>query len=302
MNILITGSTGLVGSNLGRSLSQKGHATTHLVRKKPVSENQVYWDPALSVLDSGRLEGLDAVVHLAGESITGGRWTADKKRRILESRVRGTRLLSEGLAGLRAKPGVLVSASAIGFYGDRGEERLDESCGSGNGFLAEVCRQWEKETEPAAAAGIRVVNLRIGIVLSGAGGALRKMLPLFRMGLGGKIGHGRQYMSWIALPDLVGAIQFAVEHESLRGPVNAVSPEPVQNSVFVKQLGRALSRPTIFFLPRFAARAVLGEMAEALLLASARVVPARLESAGFRFQSESLEKAIVQALSSCQAS
>lgn len=298
MNILITGSTGLVGSNLSRSLSQKGHTTTHLVRKKPVSKNQVYWDPALAVLDSGRLEGLDAVVHLAGESITGGRWTADKKRRILESRVRGTRLLSEGLAGLSARPRVLVSASAIGFYGDRGDELLDESCKSGTGFLAEVCRQWEKETEPAAAAGIRVVNLRIGIVLSGAGGALRKMLPLFRMGLGGKIGHGRQYMSWIALQDLVGAIEFAVEHDTLRGPVNAVSPEPVQNSVFVKQLGRALSRPTMFFLPRFAARAVLGEMAEALLLASARVVPARLESAGFRFRSESLKNAIEQALSS----
>lgn len=298
MNILISGSTGLVGSSLSRLLSQKGHRIVHLVRRKPVSENQAYWDPALAVLDSSRLEGLDAVVHLAGESITGGRWTRDKKRRILESRVRGTRLLSEGLAGLTAKPGVLVSASAVGFYGDRGEEHLDESSSAGTGFLAEVCRQWEKETEPAAAAGIRVVNLRTGIVLSGAGGALGKMLPIFRMGLGGKVGNGRQYMSWIALQDLTRAIEHAVEHDSIRGPVNAVSPQPVQNSVFGKTLGRVLSRPAVFFLPRFAARLAFGEMADALLLASARVVPSRLVSAGFRFQSESLEEALVQALSS----
>lgn len=298
MNILITGSTGLVGSNLGRTLSPKGHRILHLVRRKPISESEVYWDPALQALDSGRLEGLDAVVHLAGESITGGRWTADKKRRILESRVRGTRLLSEGLAGLKARPSVLVSASAIGFYGDRGEEHLEESSSVGTGFLAEVCREWEKETNPAAAAGIRVVNLRIGIVLSGSGGALRKMLPVFKMGLGGKIGNGRQYMSWIALKDLVRAIEYSMEHDSLRGPVNAVSPEPVQNHVFVKKLGRALSRPAILFLPRFAARLAFGEMADALLLASARVAPAKLKHAGFRHQSESLEEALLQALSS----
>ena len=298
MNILISGSTGLVGSNLGYSLSQKGHRIVHLVRRKPVSENQAYWDPAGATLETGGLEGIDAVVHLAGESITGGRWTEDKKRRILESRVRGTRLLSERLAGLAAKPRVLVSASAVGFYGDRGEERLDESSGAGTGFLAEVCRRWEKETEPAAAAGIRVVNMRIGIVLSASGGALGKMLPVFRMGLGGRVGDGRQYMSWIALQDLTRAIEYAMEHDSVRGPVNAVSPEPVQNSVFSKTLGRVLGRPAIFFLPRFAARLAFGEMADALLLASARVLPSRLHSAGFRFQSKSLEEALVQALSS----
>ena len=296
MNILITGSTGLIGSSLSHSLVQQKHRILAMVRKKPVFDDQVYWDPTRSILDAGKLEGLDAVIHLAGESITGGRWTKKKKERILESRIRGTRLLSKTLAGLASPPGVFISASATGYYGNRGDELLNESSGPGTGFLPELCRQWEKETEPASTSGIRVVRLRTGIVLSEAGGALDPMLPFFKLGLGGKIGNGRQYMSWIALTDLVGIIEYALRTESLEGPVNAVSPNPVTNRVFAKTLGKILSRPTIFFLPRVAARIVFGEMAEALLLASARVVPLRLTGTSFRFQFTSLERALRHSL------
>jgi len=297
MNILITGSTGLVGSSLLHSLSQKRCRILQLVRKKPVSENQVYWNPALSTIDTKGLKGVDAVVHLAGESITGGRWTEEKKHRIRESRIRGTRLLSEALASLDTPPRVFVSASAIGYYGNRGDELIDEASRPGTGFLAEVCRQWEKETEPASALGIRVVNLRIGIVLSGMGGALNSMLPFFKMGFGGIIGNGRQYLSWIALKDLVGIIEYAIQSESLQGPVNAVSPNPTSNRTFTKTLGKVLSRPTILWMPRFAARVVFGEMADALLLASTRVIPVRLKETAFQFQFESLEEALNQTLS-----
>jgi uncharacterized protein (TIGR01777 family) len=292
MNILITGSTGLVGSNLSRSLTRKNHRILRLVRHPPDSKDQAFWDPRTFRMDSGALEGLDAVVHLAGESITGGRWTGEKKRRIRESRITGTRLLSTSLAALKTPPRVLVSSSAIGYYGDRGEELLDEGSRPGSGFLPDVCLQWEKETDAARAAGIRVVNLRTGIVLSGAGGALLKMLPVFRMGLGGKIGHGRQYMSWIALEDLVGIIEYAIGATALQGPVNAVSPEPVTNRAFSKTLGKVLSRPSVCMLPRFGARLLFGEMADALLLSSTRVVPGKLKETDFRFRFESLEEAL----------
>jgi uncharacterized protein (TIGR01777 family) len=296
MNILVTGATGLIGSNLCASLHQENHRVIHMVRKPPLSENRILWDPASGKLDKEALEGIDAVVHLAGESITGGRWTPEKKRRILQSRIKGTRLLSECLARLSSPPKAFVSASAVGFYGDRGEELLDESSSPGIGFLPEVCREWENATEPASSKGIRVILLRTGVVLSAAGGALARMLPVFRMGLGGKIGSGLQYMSWIALEDITGIIEFAMQDESLRGPVNAVSPHPVSNREFAKTLGRVLSRPSVCFLPGFAARLAFGEMADALLLASARISPARLTEAKYSFRFPMLEDALRNAL------
>ncbi len=292
MDILITGATGLIGSELDASLHQKSHRILHMVRKTPLSESRIFWDPDSGKLDREALEGIDAVVHLAGESITGGRWSPEKKRRILESRIRGTSLLSEALAGLASPPKVLISASAVGFYGDRGEESVDESSSPGTGFLPDVCREWEKATEPAGAKGIRVVNLRTGIVLSARGGALAQMLPVFRIGLGGKIGNGRQYMSWTALEDITGIIEYAIQNESLQGPVNAVSPNPVPNREFAKTLGRVLLRPSLCALPGFAARLAFGEMADALLLSSTRVEPSKLKDAGYSFRFTELEDAL----------
>jgi uncharacterized protein (TIGR01777 family) len=293
MKILVTGATGLVGSALLASLRAKGHEVFSLVRSRPLSgAAEIFWDPSKGILDAVELEGFDAVVHLAGESIAEGRWTDEKKRRIRESRIKGTRLLSETLAKLNQKPEVLVSASAVGFYGSRGDEVLNEQSASGADFLAEVCREWELATQPAAQSGVRVVNLRFGVILSGRGGALKKMLFPFRMGVGGKLGSGQQYMSWIALDDAVGAIERAIEDKSLRGPVNAVAPEAVTNKQFTKALGRALSRPTIFPVPAFAARLVFGEMADATLLSSQRVEPERLKASGYVFKYPELEGAL----------
>jgi uncharacterized protein (TIGR01777 family) len=293
MKILITGSTGLVGSRLARSLKSKGHEIVRLVRSTPNDlVTEVYWNPEQGTLNATELEGLDAVVHLAGESIAEGRWTDEKKKRIRESRVKGTTLLSETLAKLKQKPEVLVSASAVGFYGSRGDETLDEQSASGSDFLAEVCREWELATQPAAQAGVRVVNLRFGVILSQDGGALPKMLFPFRMGVGGKLGSGQQYMSWIAIDDAVGAIEHALTNNTLRGPVNVVAPNSVTNHDFTKTLGHILSRPTIFPVPAFAARLAFGEMADATLLSSQRVEPARLKESGYTFEYPELEGAL----------
>lgn len=292
MKIAVSGSSGLVGSALVSFLSAGGHRVSRLVRSKPQPGSaDVHWDPAAGSVDAAGLEGLDAVVHLAGENIA-GRWTPEKKARIRDSRVKGTRLLTETLARLKQAPKVLVSASAIGYYGHRGDEALREDSPSGSGFLAEVCREWEAAAQPAAQKGIRVVSLRIGVVLSPAGGALARMLPPFRLGLGGKIGSGRQYMSWIGIDDLAGVIHHAVTNESLRGAVNAVAPRPVTNQEFTKTLGRVLGRPTIFPMPAFAARLAFGEMADELLLASTRVEPARLAVSGYIFRNPDLEGAL----------
>ncbi|HEX8710070.1 MAG TPA: TIGR01777 family oxidoreductase [Pyrinomonadaceae bacterium] len=293
MRILVTGSTGLVGSALIPALQEKGYQVIRLVRSAAdQSAERIYWNPVEGTLNAAQLEGLDAVVHLAGESIAEGRWTAAKKARIRESRAKGTRLLSETLARLDRKPATLLSASAIGFYGSRGDEVLTEQSASGSDFLAEVCREWELSTQPAAQSGVRVVNLRFGVILSRAGGALAKMLPPFRMGVGGKLGSGKQYMSWIALDDVVGVLEFALVNEHLRGPVNVVAPGPVTNAEFTKMLGRVLSRPTLFPVPAFAARIAFGEMADAILLASNRVEPARLKETGYQFKYPDLEAAL----------
>jgi uncharacterized protein len=289
MNILVTGASGLIGSALIPLLTTDGHHITRLVRSQPrPGDMAVQWDPARGSIDAGKLEGVEGVVHLAGEAIS-ERWTAEKKARIRDSRVKGTRLLCDTLAQLPTPPKVLVCASAIGYYGDRSAEVLTEESASGEGFLAEVCRAWEGATEPARQKGIRVVNLRFGVVLSTAGGALAKMLPPFRMGMGGILGSGKQYISWITLDDAIGAIRHALLTEPLQGPANAVAPQPVTNEEFTKTLGKVLGRPTLVPLPAFAARLMFGEMANELLLASARVQPAKLRATEYTFRYPDLE-------------
>ena len=280
MKILVSGASGLVGSSLCARLAEDAHDVTRLVRRSADGPGEVAWNPAEGQLDAGAISGTEAVVHLAGENIAAGRWNDALKRRILESRTQGTGLIAKTLAGLEAPPKVLVSASAIGYYGDRGVEELHEDSAPGEGYLSEVCQAWEAAAQPAIDAGIRVVFLRIGVVLSPDGGALKKMLLPFKLGLAGNLGNGQQYMSWISLPDLVGVIVHALENDALSGPVNAVAPEPVTNAAYTKALGRVLRRPTIFPMPAFAAKAAFGEMADALLLASTRVIPHGTERVG----------------------
>jgi hypothetical protein len=293
MHVAVSGSAGLVGNEVVAALSAAGNEVVRLVRRPPApGERAVRWDPASGVVDASGLEGLSAVVHLAGENIAGGRWNAARKASIRDSRVEGTRLLCETLAGLSRPPETLVSASAIGCYGDRGEELLTEESSAGTGFLADVCREWEAATMPAVRRGIRVVALRIGVVLSPKGGALSRMLLPFRAGFGGVLGSGKQYVSWIALDDLPGIVLHVLSNGELRGPVNAVAPRPVTNREFTAALGSVLSRPTPFPVPAFALRLAAGEMADALLLASARVVPRRLEETGYRFRYPELHGAL----------
>lgn len=290
MKILISGSHGLVGSALITSLTADGHDVVRLVRREPRSgAPEVKWRPDTGLIDKDQLEGLDAVVHLAGENIAEGRWTSEKKRAILESRVKGTALLSQTLATLKQPPAVFVSASAIGYYGDRGDQLLNENSAPGNDFLAHVCQEWERATGPAVEKGIRTVLTRFGIILDENGGALEKMLTPFRMGIGGRIGSGKQWMSWIALDDVIRALRFVMDDRSISAPVNVVAPNPVRNAEFTKTLGRVLSRPTFFPVPAFAVRLAFGEMADALLLASQKVEPSVLASRGFEFKWTTLE-------------
>jgi len=298
MNIAITGSTGMVGTALTEVLVAEGHTVRPVVRRPgPNPEREIRWDPAGGTIDAAAFNNVDAVVHLAGEGVASHRWTADVKKRILDSRVRGTRLLCDTLASLSVKPSVLVSASAVGYYGDRGAEMVDESSTPGAGFLADVCQQWEAATTTARDANIRVVNLRIGVVISTKGGALASMLTPFRMGVGGVLGNGRQYISWITLDDLVRAIVFALQAAALSGPVNATAPEPATNREFTKTLGHLLHRPTIATMPAFAARLAFGEMADEMLLSGSRVAPRALQAAGFTFQYPELEPALRHVLS-----
>ena len=290
MNVLISGATGLIGSALVPELEAKGHTVTRLSRSQS-GASTVRWHPSAGTID-GDLEGTDAVVHLAGESIAQGRWSPDKKRRILDSRVQGTRLLAERLAALAAPPKVVVSISAVGYYGDRGDEVLTEESAPGADFLAKVCREWEAAAEPARRAGIRVVHPRLGIVLSPQGGALGTTLPIFKLGGGGKIGSGRQWWSWVALDDVVGSIVHALTEETVEGPVNVGSPNPMTNAEYTKVLGKVLGRPTVLPLPAPAARIMLGEVADALLLASQRMRPAKLKVTGYAFRYPQLEGAL----------
>jgi uncharacterized protein (TIGR01777 family) len=291
MNVLISGATGMIGSALARELTDEGHRVTRLTRSPRLAED-VGWNPATGEVDAPRLEGHDAVVHLAGESIGEGRWTQEKKRRIMESRTQGTRLLAETVANLSEPPKVMVSASAVGYYGDRGNELLREESGPGSDFLAEVCKAWEAAADPAREAGIRVVHPRNGIVLSTDGGALARMLPIFRLGGGGRIGSGRQWWSWVAIDDVVGAIVHSLTDDSVEGPVNLGSPNPLTNAEYTRVLGKVLNRPTLFPLPAPAARLMLGEVADALLLASQRMEPAKLKETGYEFRYPELEGAL----------
>lgn len=292
MKILLTGSSGLVGSALIPVLNVAGHQVTKLVRSVPKSADEVQWDPRTGIRDLTRLEGLDAVIHLAGESIAAGRWSAEQKARIRDSRVQGTQTLCHALTQLVLPPKVLISASALGYYGDRGDEVLHEESAAGRGFLSEVCVAWETATQPAEKSGMRVVLLRIGIVLSPTGGPLAKMALPFKLGLGGVIGSGEQYLSWIALDDLIGAITHALTTEAMRGAVNCVAPNAVTNREFTKTLGQVLKRPTFFPVPAFALRLIFGEMADELLLSGARLEPQRLLATRFQFRYPRLEGAL----------
>ena len=301
MKILIGGSHGLVGTALIKSLQSQRHEIFRLVRHAPASKTEVEWSPDRYSIALARIEGFDAVVNLAGESIAEGRWTDEKKRRIRESRAKGTKLLGDALANLEVPPKTFICASAIGYYGNRGDDILTEASAPGNDFLARVCQEWEEATALATEKGIRVVNTRFGIILDTEGGALKKMLPPFRMGVGGKIGSGKQWMSWIALDDVVGALSFALTQDSLRGPVNFVAPNPVTNAEFTKTLGRVLSRPTLFPMPAFAVKLLFGEMGEALLLGSERVAPQRLIAGGYEFRYSQLEQALAHILKKPQS-
>lgn len=290
MKVLISGARGLIGSALTTRLERSGHASTGLSRSPRADE--IGWDPNEGGLDTAALEGFDAIVHLAGESIAAGRWTAAKKTAIQESRVRGTSLLAQALAGLQRRPTTFVVASAIGYYGNRPGEVLDESSPSGDGFLAEVCRLWEDAAAPAREAGIRTVHTRFGIILSAVGGALQPLLTVTRLGLGGPIGSGRQMWSWIALEDVAGALEHALRSDALAGPVNIVAPNAIPQREFAAILGRVLHRPAFMPLPAVAARLVLGQMADELLMPDQHVRPTRLEATGYDFSFTDLEPAL----------
>jgi uncharacterized protein (TIGR01777 family) len=296
MNVAITGASGLVGSALVPFLTTGGHAVLRLVRHAPAGPGEAAWDPERGLVDPAALDGVDAVVHLAGENIAGGRWTEARKKRLRSSRLGPTRRLAEGLAAMPRPPKVLVSSSAVGYYGDRGDAWVTEASPPADDFLGRLAADWEQATEPAARAGIRVVNVRTGIVLSPAGGALGKMLTPFKAGVGGVLGPGTQYMSWIAMDDLLGAIHHALVTQGVSGPLNAVAPTPVTNAEFTKTLARVLARPAIAPVPAFALRLLFGEMADAALLSSTRARPERLLATGYRFRFTELESALRHAL------
>lgn len=292
MRVLISGSSGLVGTALCKSLVQEGHEIVSLVRRQSKSPREVSWDPSAGTIETSRLAGFDAVVHLAGENIAAGRWTESLKRKIRDSRVEGTKLLAGAIAGQQDRPLVWVGASAIGYYGDRGEELLTEDSPPGKGFLADVCKEWEAAARPVCEAGVRTALLRIGVVLSTKGGALAQMLTPFRLGLGGVIGPGTQYMSWIDLADLVGVIRHALDEKACEGPLNAAAPQAVTNAQFTKAMGKVLSRPTLLPMPAFAARLAFGQMADELLLASTRVSAEKIQQAGYVFRYPAIESAL----------
>lgn len=293
MTVAITGASGLIGSNLADFLTTGGHRVIRLVRdSRQLADDSIYWNPATGEIDVEGLVGADALVHLAGTSIASGRWTEARKRSIKQSRVKGTELISRTLATMSGGPRILVSASAVGFYGDRGSERINETALAGKGFLAEVCRAWEGAAKPAERAGVRVTTLRTGVSLSPAGGALGQMLLPFKMGAGGRLGSGKQYLSWIDNDDLIAAIHHVLMTDSIRGPVNATAPHPVTNSTFTAALGRTLSRPTVIPVPAFAVKAAFGQLGTEALLWGQRALPEKLLESGFTFFYEGVEESM----------
>ncbi|MDA1190347.1 MAG: TIGR01777 family oxidoreductase [Candidatus Poribacteria bacterium] len=292
LTIGITGSSGLVGTRLTALLTERGHAVRRFVRREPRGADEVRWNPSGGELASSALDGLHAVVNLAGENIGGGAWTKERKAAILNSRVDGTRLLAETVAVMDNPPKTFVSASALGYYGSRGDERLTEESSNGDDFLADVCRQWEAATQSAESSGkTRVVRLRLGLVMAAKGGMLDKMLTPFKMGVGGQLGDGRHWMSWIDADDLARAILYVIEDDSLSGAVNVVSPNPVTNAEFTKALGKVLNRPTLLPVPVFALKVMFGQMSE-MIMASQRVEPTKLVASGFTFEYSGIEAAL----------
>lgn len=297
MKILITGASGLVGKELQKSFAEKGYEMLLASRSEPKDDKHIQWTIEEGFAEPERLEGIDVVVHLAGENVSGGiRWTDEKKKAIRDSRVLGTRNVVDAISKLKKKPHTFIASSAIGFYGERGDEEVTESSAAGDNFLAGVCKEWEAESRRAEDAGIRTVLLRTGIVLSKDGGALGTMLTPFKLGVGGVVGSGKQWMSWISMDDEIAIINFAIENENIRGAVNAVAPNPVTNEEFTKTLGEVLYRPTFIPLPEFAVSMIFGEMGDALLLASTKVLPKRLEDAGFEFKFPNLKEAVEDAV------
>jgi uncharacterized protein (TIGR01777 family) len=293
MNILLTGSTGLVGTALKSYLSEKGHRIVCLVRdKQQQNEHTVFWDYENKIIDNDKLNNIECVIHLSGENISSKRWSEKQKKKILNSRILSTKFLIDSLLKLDQKPQIFLCASATGYYGDKADELLNEQSEKGTGFLSEVCEAWERSTDRAKDNNIRVVNLRFGVILSAKGGALKKMLLPFQLGVGGRIGSGKQYMPWISLQDTIRAIDFCMFQEEISGPVNIVSPNPVTNLELTKSLGNHLKRPTIFPLPSIVAKMNLGEMAEELLLSSARVEPIILVGKGFKFADNTIGDAL----------
>jgi hypothetical protein len=292
VKVVVTGASGLIGSALVSSLRSDGHDVLRLVRHAASAPDEANWDPAHRLLDPAVLAGSDAVVHLAGAGVGDKRWSASYQKTILASRVDGTSTIASAIASMDSPPGVLVSASAVGYYGERGDDVLDESALSGEGFLADVVRQWEACTAPASDAGVRVVHIRSGLVLSADGGVLGKTLPLFKLGLGGRLGSGRQWMPWIALPDEVAAIRFVIDNPSVSGAVNLSAPAPVRNSEYTHLVGQAVHRPTLAPVPRFALRAALAGFADEGALVSQRAVPRKLMDAGFEFGYSDLAAAL----------
>jgi uncharacterized protein (TIGR01777 family) len=292
MNVAIAGASGLIGRAIEAAWHDAGHEVKRLVRRAARSADEITWNPATGELDPRGLAGVDAIVNLAGENIAGGRWTAARRERILRSRVDATRTLVQALAKLERRPRVFVSASAVGFYGDRGDEVLTEASAIGHGFLPEVCLAWETHAEGAARLGVRTALLRFGMVLAADGGALAKMLPAFRLGVGGRFGSGRQWVSWVSIADAVGAIGFALENERYAGPLNIVAPQPVTNAEFARTLARVLHRPALLPAPAWALRLAFGQMADEALLASTRAVPRNLQASGYAFRHAELESAL----------
>lgn len=296
MKLIVTGSHGFLGSHLVQRFRQEGNRVVALVRGESQGPNEISWHPQKGEIDAKELEGVDAVIHLAGRNIVDARWNEKIKREIWESRIQGTKLLAEAVAMLTQPPRVFISASAIGFYGDRGEERLDEGSPRGEGFLARLCEAWEAATAKVTQRGIRVVNVRTGLVLSQAGGVLAKMLPIFKRGLGGRLGSGQQFISWITLEDYLRAIEFLLRKEMLSGPVNVVTLNPVTNAAFINTLAAAVQRPAFLHVPAFLLKLAAGEMAQELFLASAQVIPRRLTEAGFAFLHPTLPEGLAAAL------
>jgi uncharacterized protein (TIGR01777 family) len=302
MTIALSGASGILGSAIGKRLKEQGSDPIQLVRRPAKGPGELEWNPAFGPSQGpnlhacGRIEGITAAIHLSGANISSQRWTAEFKAVVTESRVRSTQVLSEMLGRLKNPPHSLLVGSAVGFYGDRGNELLDEHSAVGKGFLPELCAAWEAATRPAEEAGIRVVHLRFGVVLGPNGGALARVIPLFRLGLGGKLGSGRQWMSWISKSDAVSAVLFTLENPGISGPVNIVAPEPVTNAIFTRELGHALRRPALLPAPAFALRLAFGEMADEILLASERAIPGRLLGAGFTFAHSALSDALAAAL------